>query len=208
MKTQGALAFAFAATAAAFQTGSKAPVNNVLNMAEEGAAAPAPMEMSKSMPFLAAPKNTAGMIGDKGFDPFGFSDTFDIKWMREAELKHGRVSMLAVVGFLVSQAVHLPGPAYQSTNPIEALSMVGPQPLAQIFLFCGFLEFTQNKGKMTMLDMFEDKERKPGFLGFDPMNLGKGGPSEEMQLKELENGRLAMCAIGGLVHHFLLFGHN
>jgi hypothetical protein len=35
------------------------------------------------------------------FDPLGFSDNFDVKWLREAELKHGRVSMLAVTGWLV-----------------------------------------------------------------------------------------------------------
>ena len=32
--------------------------------------------------------------GDRGFDPLYFSDFLDIKWLREAELKHGRICML------------------------------------------------------------------------------------------------------------------
>lgn len=44
------------------------------------------------------------MVGDFGFDPLGFSTTItelggDLNWVREAELMHGRQSMLAVVGF-------------------------------------------------------------------------------------------------------------
>lgn len=45
------------------------------------------------------------MAGDVGFDPLGLSSISglagaDLYWMREAELKHGRVAMLAVVGVL------------------------------------------------------------------------------------------------------------
>ena len=36
-----------------------------------------------------------GMIGNVGFDPLGLSTPQNIKWMREAELKHGRMCMLA-----------------------------------------------------------------------------------------------------------------
>ena len=41
---------------------------------------------------------------------------------------------------------------------------MGPQPLIQIFLFAGFLEFTLHKGKMTQVDMFADGTREPGKL--------------------------------------------
>jgi hypothetical protein len=40
--------------------------------------------------------------GNAEFDPIGFSDYYDVKFLREAELKHGRVSMLAVVGWLTT----------------------------------------------------------------------------------------------------------
>ena len=44
-------------------------------------------EKSKSVPFLSAPANLNGMIGDKGFDPVGFSDFLDVRWLREAGKK-------------------------------------------------------------------------------------------------------------------------
>merc|ERR1719324_921849 len=41
-------------------------------------------------------------IGDVGFDPLGFSNNKRLlPWYREAELAHGRVCMLATLGFTV-----------------------------------------------------------------------------------------------------------
>jgi Chlorophyll A-B binding protein len=37
------------------------------------------------------------------------SEFFPVKYLQESEIKHGRVAMLAVVGFIVSEIVHLPG---------------------------------------------------------------------------------------------------
>ena len=51
---------------------------------------------SKALPFLTAPAcQSSGLAGaEAGFDPLYFSDFLDIKWLREAELKHGRICML------------------------------------------------------------------------------------------------------------------
>ncbi len=46
--------------------------------------------------------------GDVGFDPLGFSDVFDIKVLREAELKHGRIAMLATLGLIVQELYTFP----------------------------------------------------------------------------------------------------
>lgn len=110
---------------------------------EVPAAPPAPPapKMSASIPFLKQPENLEGMVGDIGFDPFGFATIFPAKFMREAELKHGRVAMLAVVGWIVSEVVHVPGAAYMSENPVDAMAAVGPGPMLQIFTFCGWLEW-------------------------------------------------------------------
>ena len=47
------------------------------------------------------------MAGDEGFDPLGLSNIedlgIDLYWLREAELKHARVAMLAVVGALAQE---------------------------------------------------------------------------------------------------------
>jgi light-harvesting complex I chlorophyll a/b binding protein 4 len=160
-------------------------------------------EMSKSVPFLTAPKNTAGWVGNADFDPFALSEYFDIKWMRESELKHGRAAMLATVGFIVQQFVTLPGMTHVDDSNL-APAAAGISPMLQIVVGAGILEWWSNKGKVTMMDMFEDESREPGNLGFDPLGFGKGKSKEQMedlQLKEIKNGRLAMLAIGGMIHH-------
>ena len=51
---------------------------------------------SNAMPFLTAPASqSSGLLGaEAGFDPLYLSDFLDIKFLREAELKHGRICML------------------------------------------------------------------------------------------------------------------
>lgn len=40
------------------------------------------------------------LAGDVGFDPLGFAKSSKtLYWMREAEVKHGRLAMLAAVGW-------------------------------------------------------------------------------------------------------------
>lgn len=48
-----------------------------------------PFQPHRSIPFLLKPKNLDGYVGDVGFDPLGLAEQFDIRWMREAELKNG-----------------------------------------------------------------------------------------------------------------------
>lgn len=50
------------------------------------------MAASKSVPFLPQPAKLDGTLpGDVGFDPLGFSDMFDLNFLREAEVKHGKL---------------------------------------------------------------------------------------------------------------------
>ena len=62
-------------------------------------------EMSKALPFVAAPSYLDGsMPGDAGFDPLGFGkDKEGLTFMREAEIKHSRLAMLAVVGWPIAE---------------------------------------------------------------------------------------------------------
>jgi len=165
--------------------------------------------MSKSLPFLLEPKNLKGYTGEEaGFDPIGFSTWFDIKWLREAEIKHGRASMLATLGFVSTQFLTLPGlePCVDSNL---APTVVGVGPMMSIVAWGGIMEVWTNKGQITMLTMFKDEDRIPGNLGFDPLGLAVGKSEEEMkviELQELKNGRLAMLAIGGMIHHNWITG--
>ena len=56
------------------------------------------------------PANLDGtLVGDVGFDPLGFSNWLNLNWAREAEIKHGRVAMLAATGMIVQDLTVIPG---------------------------------------------------------------------------------------------------
>jgi hypothetical protein len=194
-----AMIAALAGSAAAFAPASTGKASTALSA-----------EMSKSVPFLTNPSNTDGLIGSVGFDPLGFSDNFDIKWLQESEIKHGRVAMLAALGFVTSQFVNFPmysGMHVDDSN--MAPTAVGTSAMLQIVFAAGIEEWRTNKGKMTMEDMFSDPSRVPGELGFDPQGYMKKTSAEEMnklKLQEIKNGRLAMLAIGGMIHHNFVTG--
>ena len=127
----------------------------------------------------------------QGFDPLSFSDYFDIKWLREAEIKHGRVAMLAALGFVLQQWWTLPGLAPSPDSNLAPMA-VGVSPMAQIVVWMGVLEFWTNKGNVTMETMFSDPTRVPGEFGFDPLGLSVGKTKEQKefyQLAEIKNGR-------------------
>ncbi|KAG5193052.1 light harvesting complex protein [Tribonema minus] len=105
--------------------------------------------LSTALPWVTKPVIGDGdMIGDFGFDPLSLSKTFDISWLRAAELKHGRVCMLAAVGLVTPELVQHPVgfdgfafPAeFTQMNAIAALGAVPKFGLAQIVLACGLIE--------------------------------------------------------------------
>nr|7Y5E_52 Chain 52, Chlorophyll a-b binding protein 1B-21, chloroplastic [Porphyridium purpureum]7Y5E_5N Chain 5N, Chlorophyll a-b binding protein 1B-21, chloroplastic [Porphyridium purpureum]7Y7A_57 Chain 57, Chlorophyll a-b binding protein 1B-21, chloroplastic [Porphyridium purpureum]7Y7A_5o Chain 5o, Chlorophyll a-b binding protein 1B-21, chloroplastic [Porphyridium purpureum] len=155
-------------------------------------------------PFLTKPEKLDGsMAGDVGFDPLGFSNYLSLEYLRESEIKHGRVAMLACLGIWIQEIVHLPGKEFSNPLATEAFFQVPAGGIAQIFLACGLAEFIGHRGKMTYMDIAADKERKPGAMGFDPLNMSKGKSAEAMkklELNEVKNGRLAMIGVGGLIH--------
>ena len=63
-----------------------------------------------------------------------------------------------------------------------------------------------NGGQMTMMTMFEKNSRQPGDFGWDPMGLMSPANEERMKMRELQHGRLAMIAIGGMIHGSFVTG--
>jgi len=165
---------------------------------------------SKSLPFLTAPKcQSSGLLGaEAGFDPLYLSDHFDVKWMREAELKHGRICMVAATAILIQEVSSLPGYPGYSANPVDAFSSTPPEAIAQIFAFMAWLEYSYfNDGKFTMMNMFEDKNRVPGNLGFDPLKFGDNPSTRpRLELAELTHARLAMLGFSGMLHQVFVTG--
>jgi len=79
--------------------------------------------------------------------------------------------------------------------------------LLQIVIFMGWLEVIGNKGKYSMMDMFEDPAREPGNLGFDPLKFGENKETRSrLEMAELKNGRLAMLAFSGMIHQTFVTG--
>eukprot|EP00285_Hemiselmis_virescens_P016900 CAMPEP_0173379050 /NCGR_PEP_ID=MMETSP1356-20130122/2130_1 /TAXON_ID=77927 ORGANISM="Hemiselmis virescens, Strain PCC157" /NCGR_SAMPLE_ID=MMETSP1356 /ASSEMBLY_ACC=CAM_ASM_000847 /LENGTH=223 /DNA_ID=CAMNT_0014332319 /DNA_START=18 /DNA_END=689 /DNA_ORIENTATION=+ len=185
------------AGASAFAPGS-APLTRVSTRAAI-ARGPQMQQMSKAIPFLERPEKLDGsMPGDAGFDPLGFSDYYDVKWMQEAEIKHGRVCMLAALGMMFPEFTKLPQFSGMSTNPLEAFYQVGPIAWIQIFAFIGILESVS-------YDKIYYGDSAPGDLGFDPLRLSKDPASKaHYAAAEVKNGRLAMLGFSGMLHHSLL----
>jgi len=155
------------------------------------------------------------------FDPLGFAakaDEMTLKRYREAELTHGRVSMLAVVGFLVGEAVESKTVLFNGeiTGPaIGQLAQVNP--LLWVALGAGIAKAESIRAEIGWVepkDVPFDKPGQlranyvPGDLGFDPLGLKPESEDEffVMQNKELQNGRLAMLAAAGFLAQELVDG--
>ena len=157
-----------------------------------------------AIPFLDKPPALDGSLaGDVGFDPVGFSNYIDLKWLREAELKHGRVCMLGFTGMLVQEFACLP--QFQNgATPIDDFFVVPAAGLWQVFFAIGAVEFFSNNFKLTPGDMLSDG-REAGDFGFDPLGFSKDPAAlARRRLAEVKNGRLAMIAFGGVLHQQLL----
>merc|ERR1711879_101836 len=131
------------------------------------------------------------------WDPCGFSKGKDqatfLKY-RGAELKHGRVAMLSIIGFLGQPVWRFPG--YEDcASGINALtSAPASSGFGVLFILVGFFE-------LKILDDLE-KGNEPGNFG-DPFKLigtKNGGYDDYWRNFELNNARLAMIgSIGTIV---------
>ena len=115
---------------------------------------------------------------------------------------HGRVAMLACVGYLVGES--FPGPFGLAGPANEQLAKMPLPAFAVLTLMIGMAETYRArvgwvepgpKSLWTLRDSYY-----PGDVGFDPMGLKPTNAKEfqSMQTKELQNGRLAMLGAAGM----------
>ncbi|CAM9422516.1 unnamed protein product [Scytosiphon promiscuus] len=153
-------------------------------------------------------------FGDgKIFDPLGLSDGAapgDIKKWREAEIKHGRVAMLASLGVLVAEQFHplFMGPDYIGPAVDHFQEITAKYPEFWVFSLLGmaFVEYKSISTAFAEPDAVTGEgglkeDYSPGDLGFDPLGIKPKTEAdlETMQTKELNNGRLAMIGIAGML---------
>ena len=144
------------------------------------------------------------------------------KSLQEAERKHGRVAMLAALGMFVGEKSSIlydhavTGPAIFQWQQVVAIY---PPFQALVLLFIGMTEmngvikywdepsvtFGNASGLAGLKDSFT-----PGDYGFDPLNLRPKQPEalKTMINKELNNGRLAMIGVAGIVAQELVTGQS
>ncbi|GMH68642.1 hypothetical protein TrRE_jg12158 [Triparma retinervis] len=182
---------------------------------------------STSLNGFSDPSFCAGLPGALppvgNFDPLNFLEGADdnkIRRFREAELTHGRVSMLAFIGFLVGEKVEGSSFLFDSQISGPAINHFAqvPQPFWEILvLSIGVSEvYRAQVGWVSPSDLQgEDKfalrpDYIPGDINFDPLGLRPEDPEEfeEMQTKELQHGRLAMLATAGFVAQELVDGQG
>uniref|UniRef100_A0A7S1MA82 Uncharacterized protein n=1 Tax=Alexandrium catenella TaxID=2925 RepID=A0A7S1MA82_ALECA len=159
-------------------------------------------------------KFAQGLVGSEGawgtyeFDPVGFSKYTElVPFFREAELKHGRVCMLAAAGWMATDlGVRFPGEMFQDVSTVKAHDAMVNNGLMGPFL--ATIAAYEVYGGWLCLEGFEGKiNREAGdfFLGKNFLPKDEAQAST-MKLKELENGRLAMLAFSGICTQSVLTG--
>jgi hypothetical protein len=155
------------------------------------------------------------------FDPLGFAAKADdntLKRYREAELTHGRVAMLAVIGFLVGEQVEGSSFLFDASVKGPAITHLSQVPAPfWVVLVLGIAKIELDRaqyGWVAPRDTPVDQpgllraDYTPGDIGFDPLGLKPSDPVEfaAISTKELQNGRLAMLAAAGFMAQELVDG--
>merc|ERR1712113_804266 len=136
------------------------------------------------------------------WDPVGFTkdgDEASYKRRRSVEIKHGRICMLATMGYITPEITgKFPGYLSPSSglqfadipNGLGAISKVPTAGWLQILAYFGFCEFSGG---------WDDyKTGTPGDYGFKVLTSDDPEEKTKKLAAEIANGRLAMVAIIGM----------
>jgi len=149
------------------------------------------------------------------FDPVGFCSNDNgaegaategkVRFYREVEIKHGRIAMLAALGYPVAEQFH---PLFGGQIDVPSFVAFQQTPLQTFWPAVVFVIAVTEV--LSIIPAFENpniegwaikNSHAAGDYGFDPLGLKPSDPEEFklMQTKEINNGRLAMLAIAGMV---------
>jgi len=199
-------------------------VDNLSGMMDDAVAATAPAGQAAAAVQVTKfdVKSMPGITGPLGFfDPLDFcgdASEGKIRFYREVELKHGRVGMLAALGFVVGEQFHplwggdVDVPSYIAfqETPLQPFWPVVVGVIAFVEIFSVFTFQTPAGGEPWTIRT----DHTPGELSlgkcFDPLGLKPTDATEllAMQNKELNNGRLAMIAAAGMIFQETFVTHD
>lgn len=165
-------------------------------------------------------------LADYDFDFYSMGNEATIGWLRQSEIKHGRVAMAAFVGYCVQSnwifpwKQHLDGTTGPSADfsPEQQWDMIPAAAKWQIFGIIALLEAydeaggvadgsgdhytgTRQPGKFPSSKSFSDSVH-PVLDLYDPFMLSRNMSAEQKErglVAEINNGRLAMLGIFGFL---------
>lgn len=145
---------------------------------------------------------------DQVFDPLGLATTYEpfLPFFREAELRHGRTAMLAVVGMIVPDFVRIPGDAFSFEavpKTVDAHDALISTSMQQLLIWISLWDtvVTSPAVAATMKG-----EREPGDFAWNVAKPADEATFKKKQESELRNGRLAMIACGGIFTQTVISG--
>lgn len=128
-------------------------------------------------------------------------DAEKFKNYREVELKHGRVAMLAVLGWIIQEVTRFPGAIDLDGTTFDSIPN-GVGAIGAVPSF-GWLQIVASIGYWELIG-WEDKRKSDIAGDFGTGYFGRklqGEEKAEKLTKELQNGRLAMLGIMELITH-------
>jgi hypothetical protein len=126
--------------------------------------------------------------------------------LRKAELANGRSAMLATVGWYFPKIWTFPDGPVTTTDPIKAFLQADNQWWAQFIVFCAVIEGIKLRGEMEGKSFIGEVDKEAALDWTGRWSKMDDAQKDDMALRELKNGRLAMMGWAGFIANYFIPG--